>query len=318
MLAGNGKAIMRWLIVVWVSCCATFTITSLVWGTDVGESYHMLYVAPTVFTIFDAIFFFVFLPENERTTEAFRMIIVYSIACSSPIILLFIPVLVKIMFDSVWVDIVIPLVPLVKKGLKSATETVMENELANCRFDGKMKSCGYELHLELIFKMGLLMLFPGELEPFVFYWIIVVDFVHAALTLWHLSTSDLSNEETTDLALAHVESDVPLLCTTLGFLSMFTIIYFGWNTEHYHLYNCFDDREYFSTLHFAAMHGGIQFFIFLAGRHCVVPVQKESAFLNEQTYEFASNVAVVICLFTSCWFIQHDGLAVLEKLGKCH
>lgn len=237
-VSANNTKVLAALVFVYVLAAACITVVALPWGSNLGRSYNMMYFAPVVLTTYDLLFFFIFLPESEKTFAALRMIFVYSNICSVPIILLFIPVVVKIMFESVWVELALPLLifPLMKTGLGRIAEKVMKHELNNCGYDTELGASGFELHLELIFQMGLVMLFPGEEEPFVLYAILIQDVAIAAWTMWRLSHSNLDSEATTNkLARFHVEFDVPLVLAPLIFVVMFTIIFFGWNTAHYHV-----------------------------------------------------------------------------------
>jgi hypothetical protein len=318
--------VQKYLLVTFVLGGLFFTAAGLIWGKNLERGYHMLYIPPILITIMDLIFYYAFLPEQEQTSEAFKMIFVYSQQCSGPVIMLFIPVVLKSMFDSVAMEIALPIImTLMKEGLYHAANDAMEAELANCGYDGQMKSCGFDLHLEIMFQMGFLMMFPGEEEPLVLYTILILDIVYGAWTLWCVSHSDLTDEETfTDMTRRRAECDLPLICAPFLFLVMFTIIYFGWNTEHYHVYNCFDDSTYFSTIEFAAMHCGLQLLIFFIGNvlahnshqsSFLLMLKEQRTIIKQEMLPMTVNIAATSCLFTSCFFLKHDGLDFLSYMG---
>ena len=94
------------------------------------------------------------------------------------------------------------------------------------------------------------------------------------------------------------------------------------NTDHYYLYECFDDRLLERAITFALIQFGAQLVIVFVevfqyrrrGMSASMLLACQSR-LWEDAEHSVTALIFAMCIYTSCFFVKHDGIQILEQLG---
>merc|ERR1712232_623566 len=120
---------------------------------------------------------------------------------------------------------------------------------------------------------------------------------------------------------------IPAVMTPLMFLCAFPIITRGWNTEHYHLFECFKTEGFDGDGRSTAVLAFVM--TLLVSRFGLMVIEVTLLHRDRTLMDFVAAVNFYVVehvvvpvttlvsvglIFTSCWLIKHDGLGVLEHL----
>jgi len=327
------------LIMVYLVPGFAFSFSGAFAGANLERCYHMLYMAPPVLISFDFIFYFLFLPKQEQNWKSFRLFFVYSNGCLLPIILLFIPVVIKIMIKSPWVDVVLSIIviPSLRYGCICAMSGLMKHEMENCGFDGDPDSV-YLLHLNLVIEMGMMMMFPGADDYIILYAILLLSIGLKVSELMELLTDYASikhlpeTEQRTHLTLVGkmanhaISQHLASLATPPVFLVIFTILFYAWNTQYYFVYSCFTEETFIMSVYFTMIYWALTVILWateMAVIAYVLPTAVYASFteaimmrLSKSGFSSALGISSIVAFFVSCFYIKHDGLEILDQLGE--
>ena len=104
--------------------------------------------------------------------------------------------------------------------------------------------------------------------------------------------------------------------------SAISIIYRYRNTAHYFLYECFNDELLERAVLFACVQFGCQLLIVLVetlqyrrrGLSSAMLLAAQSRLWEDADHSVTALI-FAMCIYTSCFFVKHDGLALLHQLG---
>ena len=120
-------------------------------------------------------------------------------------------------------------------------------------------------------------------------------------------------------AMAHFTT----LAVPVVFASAISIIVRYRNTAHYFLYECFNDELLERAVVFALIQFGAQLVIVIAetlqyrkrGLSAAMLLACQSR-LREDADHSVTALIFAMCIYTSCFFVKHDGIQMLEQLGN--
>jgi len=329
-----------------------FILGALPWEASLSSSYLMIYMAPVACTIFDVLFVAGVSAEEldsmgVTTGELMGMIATnYSPLTGLPVLLLFLPVVLMIWNANTYTNLLVPLVimPLQGKVVAYTTEKVMMAKvkqfgLSFCPLEDT-GICNYH---SVICRFAVLMLFP------VCTWdviaaVVIYDVSSAIYTTYRLRILFNSDEDSavTTPEESHTSAlntacvgmymqQVTDICSPILFCVSISVIYYGGNLNHYYIYQCYTDQTYHTAMLFGAIDLAKTILILIVQyillRATVGPHQRLLFLqcciekLHDNSFLMLFQLASVGALFTSCFFLKHDGIALLGGLetgvGRC-
>ena len=181
--------------------------------------------------------------------------------------------------------------------------------------------------------LSTLMLFPGTASYSILFMVAVTCFGKSLLKLAVIYMDPISGMpaeaqqvEHKKLATKLFTNRVARYAGPVAYVVMLTIIYNHTNTQHYYIYRCFDDKNYRWAVLFGVIYCFLELVLDLFEVWCYSNLMGSDEVLkllksgdrdvsNNAVFIVAS-VGCVAALFTSCFFVQHDGIALLGTMEK--
>ena len=318
LLRGDFRGPYAWgLATAWTLFSATFAGLGFWWGAKMEESLVLFYGAPVAFTLVDCVWFFMVFPESRRSLRGFGCLCALNVLLCAPVLLLFIPsfsdeLLREVFGDGVWIwahDICVP--TLIDMAFATGLTTGLPGLLRHAGLPGRDVEEATDFHLNSVFEASLLVgIFD---EP---YRVVGVVFV----TSFIATVQRLRTAEPSVLRMSWTWH-IPGLAAPLIYMMHVRLIRTWVNAEHYFVYRCqagidWEEKTNVMIALFLTRVTLLQVEVLYSAlsskrqQKDTIDMLRGAVETLRQHFNY-----VVFCqafaatLFTSCFFIRHDGLA---------
>ena len=312
------------LAIAWITFSATFSAIGLYWGAAMENSLVLFYGAPVAFTLVDCAWFFIMLPRSRRSLWTFASVATLNVLLCLPILLLFVPTVTGVVLERMvpdtlggtvllWThDICVP--TLVELLFTTALSTLLPWVLRRAGLLGVSVLEATELHLICVFEASLVMGVFGH--PFQ---VIGVIFILSIFFTAKRLRDAYEDGDPDELYLSWM-GHIPGLAAPFIYLVHTTLIRTYINKDHYFIYRCtsgidWAEKEWVMLILLLMRLALVQ----LELLYCLTRSRRDVAMVLRGGIESLSKhfayvtfcLAFAATLFTSCFIIKHDGLALM-------
>jgi len=319
-------------------------IPGIFWDKNLGSSYIMIYIAPPATGLFDNLFFLL-LPREEWTLNTFKLINTYNLILGTLIFLCFAVIIIQLATPAGVFQLAIPLVCVgIKKGSRVCGEAIIDKLSAACGYDGRSFESGISLYYYGMWAVCYSMLMARAQTPFILFvvcatrvGVLCFNVVYSRYLFNQVETENSESKKRIfglgktnfgvgeyfrEQGMQHITD----LMAPLLFLVASTIIFFYNNKDHYYMFECFDFASWSKPVTYVAIQLMVvivsivlemQYYACAYGEdvfHLAIKIM--SLNLKEQWKHTFPCMVALSCLFTSCFFLKHDGVEALKHLGQ--